>query len=63
MRRYLSDMVFTCAGVQTKHATYQILLPIIYMYSFKGRFRVGVGVDIKKNSNHINKMLVAQSDR
>ncbi len=28
-----------------------------------GRFRVGVGMDIKKASNHMNKMLVAQSDR
>ncbi len=45
MRRYLSDMVFTCAGVQTKHATYQIVLPIIYVYSFKGKFRAVVGVD------------------
>ncbi len=27
-----------------------------------GRFRVGVGMDIKA-SNHMNKMLVAQSDR
>ncbi len=28
-----------------------------------GRFRVGVGMDIKKASNHINEMLVGQSDR
>ncbi len=28
-----------------------------------GRFRVGVGMDIKKASNNTNKMLVAQSDR
>ncbi len=28
-----------------------------------GRFRVGVGMDITKASNHMNKMLVAQSDR
>ncbi len=28
-----------------------------------GRFRVGVGIDIKKASNHMNNMLVAQSDR
>ncbi len=40
-------------GVPMKHATYQIELPIIYLYSFKGKFRV----------NHMNKMLVAQSDR
>ncbi len=30
---------------------------------WKGRFWVGVGMDIKKNSNHMNKLLVAQSDR
>ncbi len=28
-----------------------------------GRFRVEVGMDIKKGSNQINKMLVVQSDR
>ncbi len=28
-----------------------------------GRLRVGVGMDIKKASNHKNKMLVTQSDR
>ncbi len=28
-----------------------------------GRFRVGVGMDMKKSSNRMNKMLVAQSDR
>ncbi len=33
------------AGVPTKHATYQIVLPIIYVYCFKGKFRVRVGVD------------------
>ncbi len=27
-----------------------------------GRFRVVVGMDIKKASNHMNKMLVAQSE-
>ncbi len=27
-----------------------------------GRFRVGVGMDIKKASNHMYKMQVAQSD-
>ncbi len=27
-----------------------------------GRFRVGVGMDIKKASNHMIKMLVAQSE-
>ncbi len=27
---------FVGAGVQTKHATYQIVLPIIYLYCFKG---------------------------
>ncbi len=27
-----------------------------------GRFRVGVGMDIKKNSNHMKNMLVAKSD-
>ncbi len=50
----------------TKHATYQIVLPIIYLHCFKGKGRcgwVGVGMDIKKASNHMNKMLVAQSDR
>ncbi len=26
-------------------------------------FRAGVGINIKKASNHMNKMLVAQSDR
>ncbi len=58
-----------------KHATYQIVLPIIYLHCFKGnfmvrvgllwtgRFRVGVSMDIKKASKHINKMLIAQSDR
>ncbi len=34
-----------CAAVPTKHATYQIVLPIIYVYCFKGKFRVRVGVD------------------
>jgi len=33
------------AGVPTKHATYQIVLPIIYVYCFKGKFRVSVGVE------------------
>ncbi len=33
------------AGVPTKHATYQIVLQIIYVYCFKGKFRVRVGVD------------------
>ncbi len=33
------------AGVPTKHATYQIVLPIIYLYYFKGKFKVRVGVD------------------
>ncbi len=28
-----------------------------------GRFRVEVGMDIKKASNHMNEMLVGQSDR
>ncbi len=28
-----------------------------------GRFRVGVGMDFKKASNLMNRMLVAQSDR
>ncbi len=28
-----------------------------------GVFRVGVGMDLKKASNNMNKMLVAQSDR
>ncbi len=28
-----------------------------------GRFRVGVGMEIKKASNPFKKMLVAQSDR
>ncbi len=32
-------------GVPTKHATYQIVLPIIYLYCFKGKFRVKVGVN------------------
>ncbi len=51
------------AGVPTKHATYQIVLPIIYVYCFKGRFRLGVGMEIKKASNHTKKRLEAQSDR
>ncbi len=34
-----------CAGVPTKHATYQIVLPRIYLHCFKGKFRVRVGVD------------------
>ncbi len=33
------------AGVPTKHATYQIVLQKIYLYYFKGKFRVRVGVD------------------
>ncbi len=33
------------ADVPTKHATYQIVLPIIYLYWFKGKFRARVGVD------------------
>ncbi len=28
-------------GVPTKHATYQIVLPIIYVYCFKGKGRCG----------------------
>ncbi len=28
-----------------------------------GRFRVGVGMEIKNASNHMSNMLVAQSDR
>ncbi len=28
-----------------------------------GKFRVGVGMEFKKASTHMNKMLVAQSDR
>ncbi len=32
------------ASVLTKHATNQIVLPIIYVYCFKGKFRVRVGV-------------------
>ncbi len=34
------------AGVPTKHATYQIVLPIIYLHCFKGKGscgRVGLG--------------------
>ncbi len=31
------------AGVPTKHATYQIVLPILYVYCFKGKFRVNCG--------------------
>ncbi len=27
-------------GIPTKHATYQIVLPIIFVYCFKGKFRV-----------------------
>ncbi len=38
-------------GVPMKHATYQIVLPIIHLDCFKGRFRVGVGMDIKKSFN------------
>ncbi len=33
-----------CAGVPTKHATYQIVLPIIYLHCFKGNFMVRVGL-------------------
>ncbi len=33
------------ADVPTKNATYQIVLPIIYLYWFKGKFRARVGVD------------------
>ncbi len=33
------------AGVPTNHATYQIVLPIIYLHCFKGKFKVRVGVD------------------
>ncbi len=33
------------AGVPTNHATYQIVLPIIYVYCFKGKFMVRAGVD------------------
>ncbi len=29
------------AGVPTKHATYQIVLPIIYLHCFKGKGRCG----------------------
>ncbi len=46
-------------------ATYQIVLPIIHLYCFKGkgRFRVTWGLvwTLKKASTHTNKMLVAQS--
>ncbi len=58
------------ASVPTKHATYQIVLPIIYFHHCKGkfrvrvcRFRIGAGMDIKKASNNMNKMLVAQSEQ
>ncbi len=58
------------AGVPTKHATYQIVLPIIYVWVcvsmcivLKGKFRVRVGMEIKKASNHMKKRLVAQSDK
>ncbi len=30
------------ASVPTKHATYQIVLPIIYVHSFKGKFKAKV---------------------
>ncbi len=42
-----SRLVRLCLGpgVPTKHATYQIVLPIIYLHCFKGKFRVRVGVD------------------
>ncbi len=33
------------ASVPTKHATYQIVLPIIYLDCFKGKFRLRVGVN------------------
>ncbi len=32
-------------GVPSKHATYQIVLPIIYVYCFKGKGRVRVGMN------------------
>ncbi len=31
-----------CSGVLTNNATYQIMLPTLYLYYFKGRFRFGV---------------------
>ncbi len=36
-------------GVPTKQATYQVVLPIIYLHCFKAKFRVRVGMDIKKS--------------
>ncbi len=33
------------AGVPSNHATYQIVLPIIYVYCFKGKFMVRADVD------------------
>ncbi len=43
---YLAQTLPNCnACVPTKHATYQIVLPIIHLYYFKGKFRVRVGVD------------------
>ncbi len=38
-----------CTGVPTKHATYKIVRPIIYLYYFKGKVRcgqAGLGMDI-----------------
>ncbi len=58
-----SHSLSVTSGVPTKHATYQIVLPIIYVYCFKGKFRLRVGMEIKKASNHTKKRLVAQSDR
>ncbi len=37
--------LFLSTGLPTKHATYQIVLPMIYFYCFKGKFRVRVCVD------------------
>ncbi len=51
------------AGVLTNNATYQIMLPTLYLSYCNGRFRVGVGVHVNKASHHINIMLEAKSDR
>ncbi len=50
--------VMSGVTLPTKHATYQIVLPIIYLYCFKGKISVRVGMDIKKASNHMNKMTI-----
>ncbi len=40
------------AGVPTKHATYQIVLPIIYLHCFKGKFTVTLYADLEPKTHH-----------